>query len=132
VHEQWSDLGGRSKGLRKAFRDSVNWLVEEVNKILLLYRCILIRIQFGENVQDWHWGRIHRSTFAHLLGKQKPFNLGTLYYYNRESYYVINIVVVFDVGPQPVDGDDDTVARSGFAKDERHRKFDAINGISFR
>jgi penicillin amidase len=96
--EWWSDLGGRSKGLRKAFRDSVNWLVEE----------------FGENVQDWHWGRIHRSTFAHLLGKQKPFNL------------------VFDVGPQPVDGDDDTVARSGFAKDERHRKFDAINGISFR
>lgn len=51
---------------------------------------------------------------------------------HSETYCDINIAVVFDVGPQPVDGDDDTVARSGFAKDEGHRKFDAINGISFR
>jgi penicillin amidase len=70
--------------------------------------------EFGSDPSSWHWGKIHQQTFVHLLSKQKPFNL------------------VFDVGPVPIFGDDDTVARSGFIRDENLKPFDVVIGTSYR
>lgn len=39
---------------------------------------------------------------------------------------------MFDVGPVPIFGDDDTVARSGFIRDENLNKFDVVIGTSYR
>jgi penicillin amidase len=40
----------------------------------------------GTTLQDWAWGHVHRITYNHPLGQQKPFNW------------------LFNVGPYPVPG----------------------------
>jgi penicillin amidase len=43
-------------------------------------------IQFGENVDAWEWGRVHKLEHPHPIGMKKPFNL------------------FFNSGPYPVPG----------------------------
>ncbi len=54
-----------------------------------------LKDDFGPNVEDWHWGRLHTLTFRHALSVRKPLNL------------------LFDVGPFPRGGDLETVRAGG-------------------
>jgi penicillin amidase len=49
----------------------------------------------GPEIKDWSWGQLHRLTFGHTLGSQKPLDK------------------VFNRGPYPIGGDFDTVWAAG-------------------
>jgi penicillin amidase len=74
----WFDLGGgerRDDVLRLALRQAVDFLKKEL----------------GPRMDRWEWGRLHRLTFGHVLGKQQPLG------------------AVFNLGPFPVGGDSATI-----------------------
>jgi penicillin amidase len=74
----WFDLGNgerRDDVLRLALRQAVDFLKGEC----------------GPQMKKWEWGRLHRLTFGHVLGKQKPLDS------------------VFNVGPFPIGGDGATI-----------------------
>ncbi len=68
------DAGGRNTLIEKSLKQAVEWLREEL----------------GSNPERWGWGRIHRVSFDHALGLQKPLDR------------------VFNRGPEPIGGDTDT------------------------
>ncbi len=67
--------GGKTALLSGALADAVRWL----------------RRHLGADPASWQWGRLHRTTFQHTLGVQKPLD------------------AVFNYGAFPTGGDTDTV-----------------------
>ena len=56
--------------------------------------------ELGQDMSSWQWGRIHRAIFPHAMGLQKPLD------------------EVFNCGPLPIGGDDDTPCATGLAPNE--------------
>ena len=50
-----------------------------------------LKKELGPQMQDWRWGDLHRLTFGHVLGQQKPLDF------------------LFNIGPFPIGGDGTTV-----------------------
>ncbi len=69
-----TQAGGREALLRRCLAEAVAWL----------------RSELGPDPAGWQWGRLHRITFPHALGVQKPLDQ------------------VFNRGPVPIGGDTDT------------------------
>ncbi len=59
-----------------------------------------LKKELGPDVGSWQWGRIHRAIFPHAMGLQKPLD------------------EVFNRGPLPIGGDEDTPCAAAFAPDE--------------
>jgi penicillin G amidase len=77
-NSHWFDLGHgehRDDVLRLALRQAVDYLGKEL----------------GPDMRKWRWGRMHRLTFGHVLGGQKPLDR------------------VFSIGPFPIGGDGNTI-----------------------
>jgi penicillin G amidase len=72
--------GGRQALLERSLTQAVSWLEETL----------------GRDPAGWEWGRIHRATFAHAMGLQKPLDR------------------VFNRGPYPIGGDADTPCQTAF------------------
>jgi penicillin G amidase len=66
--------GGKEKLITEGISQAVAWLTGK----------------FGDNPQEWQWGKLHTATFAHAMGMQKPLDQ------------------VFNRGPYPIGGDTDT------------------------
>jgi penicillin amidase len=66
--------GGRETIVARSLKQAVEWLRKEL----------------GPNVNGWQWGKIHRASFPHAMGIQKPLDR------------------VFNHGPLPIGGDTDT------------------------
>jgi penicillin amidase len=95
----WFDLGNgerRDDVLRLALRQAVDFLKKEL----------------GPQMEKWEWGRLHRLTFGHVLGRQPPLG------------------AVFNVGPFPVGGDSATVFATHTGLQERD--LHAMAGPPFR
>ncbi len=77
------------------------------------FRTCLARLheRFGELIGDWQWGRVHRLTLAHPLGKQKPLD------------------VVFNHGPLALGGSASTVSKSEYSL---FKPYDVTAGPSMR
>jgi penicillin amidase len=73
-------VGGVEALLTNSLKQAVEWLRKEL----------------GNDVDKWHWGRIHQVIFPHPLGMQKPLDL------------------VFNRGPFPIGGDTDTPCQTAF------------------
>jgi penicillin amidase len=74
----WFDLGNgerREDVLRLALRQALDFL----------------KAEFGPQMKKWEWGKLHKLTFGHVLGKQKPLD------------------GVFNLGPFPIGGDGATI-----------------------
>jgi len=72
---------------------------------------------FGSEVQSaWQWGQMHQVSMKHQLAKKKPLDQ------------------VFNVGPFPVGGDEDTIAlSSGNTRDILNGNYNAVGwGVSHR
>lgn len=67
-------VGGKERFIVENIRLAIEWLTAK----------------FGEDPQDWQWGKLHTATFAHAMGMQKPLDR------------------VFNRGPYPIGGDTDT------------------------
>ncbi len=61
--------------LRLALRQSVDFLKQEL----------------GPRIANWKWGKLHKLTFNHVLGQQKPLDF------------------IFNIGPFPIGGDGTTI-----------------------
>jgi penicillin G amidase len=74
--ESWwiQQAGGREALIRTSLHQAADYLSKKL----------------GANEEDWQWGKLHRLTFAHALGAQKPLDK------------------VFNRGPYPIGGDTDT------------------------
>lgn len=66
---------GRDAVVLEALRQSIEYLQKEL----------------GPDPHSWQWGKLHKLTFAHLMGQKKPLNL------------------LFNLGPYPVGGDGCTI-----------------------
>jgi penicillin amidase len=74
----WFDLGKgeqRDDVLRLALRQAVDFLKQEL----------------GPRMAGWKWGKLHKLTFNHILGQQKPLDC------------------IFNIGPFPIGGDGTTI-----------------------
>jgi penicillin amidase len=74
----WFDLGKgeqRDEVLHQALRQAVDFLKRE----------------FGSQPKDWAWGKLHKLTFRHVLGQQKPLD------------------AIFNPKPSPIGGDGSTI-----------------------
>ena len=69
-----TQAGGREAVLARSLKGAVGWLRKEL----------------GPDVSGWQWGRLHRASFPHAMGIQKPLDR------------------VFNRGPLPIGGDTDT------------------------
>lgn len=81
----WFDLGhgeGRDDAIRLALRQTVDFLTAE----------------FGPEIDDWAWGKLHTLTYAHMLGSVKPLDR------------------LFNRGPYPMGGDATTVWATGISR----------------
>ena len=76
--------GGKEALLERSLKQAVAWL----------------RGELGPNPRDWQWGRIHRASFEHPLGLQKPLNQ------------------VFNRGPFAIGGDTDTVCQTAMGPED--------------
>ncbi len=86
--------------LRIVGAGAARWGVNEA----LLVRCLaqttaVLRQKCGPDPANWQWGRLHRVTFAHALGVVP--GLGRL----------------FNQGPYPIGGDENTVLQTGIRAD---------------
>lgn len=80
------------------------WLPVGPNRDALLENCLaqttaVLRQCLGPHPQDWQWGRLHRVTFAHALGRVPPLDR------------------LFNQGPHPLGGDGSTVAQASYSPD---------------
>ncbi|MBL8793052.1 MAG: penicillin acylase family protein [Planctomycetia bacterium] len=95
-----SALHGRGSSLLLALLDRL--LMEPAGTALVAdaFRQTLARLrrQLGPDPARWHWGRLHRIRFGHVLGLGSPL-LERLLHLSR--------------GPYPIGGDIDTIAQSG-------------------
>jgi len=69
-----TQAGGREAVLARSLKGAVAWLRKEL----------------GPDVTGWQWGKLHRASFPHAMGIQKPLDR------------------VFNRGPLPIGGDTDT------------------------
>ena len=76
--------GGREAVIARSLRQAVEWLRKEL----------------GPEVNNWQWGRIHRASFPHAMGIQKPLDR------------------VFNCGPLPIGGDTDTPCQTAMTPDD--------------
>ncbi|MBR9979315.1 MAG: penicillin acylase family protein, partial [Bacteroidetes bacterium] len=70
-----------------------------------------LRSRFGPDMRSWHWGKLHRLTFRHLLGSVTPLDLA------------------FNVGPFESGGNNTTVNNAEFSF---NTPFDVSVGPSMR
>jgi len=80
------------------------WLPAGPERDALLENCLaqttaVLRQRLGPDPQDWQWGRLHRITFAHALGRVPP------------------LARLFNQGPFPLGGDGSTVAQASYTPD---------------
>ncbi|MEZ5025215.1 MAG: penicillin acylase family protein [Chitinophagales bacterium] len=68
------NAGGKNNLLKSGFEDAMNWL----------------KLNYGNNIKDWKWGKIHAIVFSHPLSIQPPLDK------------------IFNIGPTPIGGDTDT------------------------
>lgn len=71
------------------------WVAESGGREKLLLACLgkvdaWLTEKLGPRMEDWQWGKIHRLTFPHAMGMQKPLDR------------------IFNRGPYPIGGDTDT------------------------
>jgi penicillin amidase len=78
------DAGGRRALIEMSLKQAVEWL----------------RMELGEDPERWSWGRIHKVTFDHAMGLQKPLDR------------------VFNRGPEPIGGDMDTTCQTAILPNE--------------
>jgi len=78
------DAGGKEHLMLEALMSTVRWL----------------GTQFGDDPNNWQWGKLHRLVFEHPIGQKKPFDK------------------VFNIGPIPLGGDTDTVQQTAFFREQ--------------
>jgi len=64
---------------------------------------------YGSEMKKWQWGSMHQVTFEHPFGKRKPLDR------------------VFNVGPFPVGGDEETINRGAYKLTEPYKLFAATS-----
>jgi penicillin amidase len=69
---------------------------------------------FGTNVNSWTWGTVHRLSFVHTMAEVKPLDK------------------IFEVGPFPMSGDEDTVAMCSVRYQTTWNDFSARGGAGYR
>jgi len=69
--------------------------------------------QLGENVAEWHWGKVHTLEHGHLLGRQKPLDK------------------IFNIGPFPISGGNEVINNTGFSLN-RTGRYNVTFGPSMR
>jgi penicillin amidase len=77
---EWFQPATREEILAGALRDAITYFREAI----------------GDDVTQWHWGKVHPVAFNHPLGSQKPLDK------------------IFSRGPYPFGGDANTVWQSGY------------------
>lgn len=90
----WFDLGGgetRDDLMRMALRETLD----------------LLKAKLGPNPSDWAWGRVHRLTYTHMLGRARLLDR------------------LFNRGPYPIGGDSNTVWAAGFG----HRDLSSLQDV---
>ncbi|MEZ4770033.1 MAG: penicillin acylase family protein [Caldilineales bacterium] len=83
-----------------------------------LHRALRITLQqmiaaYGPDMDKWTWGRLHRVEFAHVAGAVKPLNL------------------LFNRGPYPMGGDNDTLLRATTRPEFPFKAVGAIDALRF-
>jgi penicillin amidase len=68
---------------------------DDVLRLALSETADFLRVRFGAEVGDWSWGKLHKLTYAHTLGRVKPLDR----FFNR--------------GPYPMGGDQTTIWATG-------------------
>lgn len=68
---------------------------DDVLRLALGETADFLRARFGAEVGDWSWGKLHKLTYAHTLGRVKPLDR----FFNR--------------GPYPMGGDQTTIWATG-------------------
>lgn len=76
--------GGKEKFVTESIKKAAVWLTSK----------------FGDNPQNWQWGKLHTASFPHAMGIQKPLDQ------------------VFNRGPYPIGGDTDTPFQSAMLPNE--------------
>ena len=76
--------GGREVVITRSLKQAVEWLRKEL----------------GPDVSGWQWGKLHRASFPHAMGIQKPLDR------------------VFNRGPLPIGGDTDTPCQTAIAPND--------------
>ena len=66
-----------------------------------------LKATLGSEMKNWQWGKIHQVVFEHLLGRRKPLDK------------------VFNVGPFPAAGGEQTVSKGAFKLTDPFRLFAA-------
>jgi penicillin amidase len=74
----WFNLG---KGERR----------DDVLRLALTQAVEFLKQELGPRMVDWKWGKLHKLTFNHVLGQQKPLDF------------------IFNIGPFPIGGDGTTI-----------------------
>jgi penicillin amidase len=74
----WFNLG---KGERR----------DDVLRLALTQAVEFLKQELGSRMVDWKWGKLHKLTFNHVLGQQKPLDF------------------IFNIGPFPIGGDGTTI-----------------------
>ena len=103
-------------------RDTV-WLRDPASgipeaKTEALHRALRITLQqmiaeLGPDMDTWTWGRLHKVEFAHIAGAVKPLNL------------------LFNRGPYPMGGDNDTLLRATTRPEFPFKPVGAIDTLRF-
>ena len=69
---------------------------KEIFKQGLEKAIVSLQKQFGDDVSQWKWGKVHTLTHIHPIGRKKPFDK------------------IFNVGPFPVGGTNEVVDKESF------------------
>lgn len=96
--ENWwiKEAGGREKVMEESLKRAYQYLSEKL----------------GEDMDRWHWGRVHHVTMHHPIGAKKPLDK------------------LFNQGPYPIPGDTDTLLQT--ANMANHPLGDHIVAPSYR
>lgn len=76
----WWKKFNRSTVINKSFNETIETLKKK----------------FGDNLEDWKWGRLHQLTYNHPLGKIKPLDW------------------IFNLGPYPISGSNQDITNQKF------------------
>jgi penicillin amidase len=95
-----SVLHGRGSSLLLALLERLLANADGIALVSDAFRQTIARLQrqLGPQPARWHWGRLHRIHFGHVLGLGAP---------------VLERLLQLSRGPYPIGGDIDTVAQSG-------------------
>lgn len=99
---QTNDFYGHDKvAILKLFKQPLNWWIENAGgRKNLLLNALKITVnylqhQFGNDINNWQWGKIHTCNFIHLFGNKKA------------------MAPLFNIGPFAIGGDNDTLLQAG-------------------